>query len=67
MRPVPSFSAGTIGEVRSDNGKDTKVYLSNDGGYTWKVGRVPSLYNITFPSDIVGYWCASWYLCVWNC
>ena len=32
------LSLGTIGEVRSDNGKDTKVYVSNDGGYTWKVG-----------------------------
>lgn len=32
------FATGTVGKVRNDNGKDTRVYLSNDGGYTWKVG-----------------------------
>ena len=28
---------GTVGSVRDDTGQNTKVYLSNDGGYTWIV------------------------------
>ena len=33
------FASGTVGKVRNNNGGDTKVYLSNDGGYTWKVSQ----------------------------
>ena len=31
------YFPGTVGKVRNDSGKETKVYVSNDGGYTWMV------------------------------
>ena len=31
---------GSVGKVRNHSGKDTKVYVSNDGGYTWKVNTL---------------------------
>ena len=57
--------AGNVGEYRSDSA--SKVYLSSDGGYTWKVredGVCVFCYNGMFVC--VGCWTACGQLCVWD-